>query len=176
MRLLDRDIKKIPPVLCTVDPAYEDYMRRYDYRISKKKSRPFVGLAVRINDRLYVIPLTTQTTDKRVQRGKRKRSPLITTFIKSNGEEIANLLHNNMFPVPDHLIQRIDIDPLSDTFLANEERYIRKHWTEINYKSIDLYTSRYDILSKNYRFLQKTCCDFKVLDAAYDNWISLSHV
>lgn len=55
------------------------------------------------------------------------------------GEEIANLLHNNMFPVPKDQIKKIQIDPLVDTYLANEERQIRKNWMEINTKSIAVY-------------------------------------
>lgn len=81
---------------------------------------------MRINGRMYVVPLTSQTTKERVARGKKKRSTTITTFIKVDGEEIANLLHNNMFPVPDEQIKRIQIDPEVDTYLANEERQIRK--------------------------------------------------
>lgn len=34
-------------------------------------NRKFVGLAVRMNGRLYVVPLTSQTTKERVARGKK---------------------------------------------------------------------------------------------------------
>lgn len=33
-----------------------------------------------------------------------------------------------MIPVPKELTQKIDIDPIKDTYLSNEYRYIRKHW------------------------------------------------
>ena len=39
---------------------------------SVKYKRKFVGLAVRINGRIYVVPLTSQTTKERVARGKKK--------------------------------------------------------------------------------------------------------
>ena len=51
---------------------------------------------------------------------------LTTTFVKASGVEISDLLHNNMIPVPKKLAQRIEIDPIKDTYLTNEYRYIRK--------------------------------------------------
>lgn len=87
-----------------------------------------------MNGRLYVVPLTSQTTKERVARGKKKRSAALTTFIKVGGEEIANRLHNNMFPVPKDQIKKIQIDPLVDTYLANEERQIKKELDGNQYK------------------------------------------
>ena len=170
MKLLEDDLKCTKPILCEIERDYMKYMHEADWRVSVKYKRKFVGLAVRINGRIYVVPLTSQTTKERVARGKKKRSAAITTFIKIKGEEIANLLHNNMFPVPKNQLKKIKIDPLVDTYLANEERQIRKHWTEINSKSIAVYRERYDNDSRNYHFLNKTCCDFKKLEEECDRW------
>ncbi len=73
-----------------------------------------------------------------------------------------------MFPVPDDQIKPIQIDPKVDTYLANEERQIRKKWVEINTKSIAVYRERYDKESRNYYFFNKTCCDFKKLEVECD--------
>lgn len=170
MKLLEEDLKCTKPILCEIDKDYMKYMHEADWRVSVKNKRKFIGLAVRINGRFYVIPLTSQTTKERTALGKKKRSASITTFIKVGGEEIANLLHNNMFPVPKKLIKKIEIDPMVDTYLANEERQIRKHWVEINTKSITVYRERYDKNSRNYHFFMKTCCDFKKLEAECDKW------
>lgn len=171
MKLLEEDLKCTKPILCEIQRDYIKYMHDADWRVSVKyNNRKFVGLAVRINERLYVVPLTSQTTKERVARGKKKRSASITTFIKVGGEEIANLLHNNMFPVPKNQIKKIQIDPLVDTYLANEERQIRKNWIEINTKSIAVYRERYDKNSRNYHFFNKTCCDFKKLETECDRW------
>ena len=75
-----------------------------------------------------------------------------------------------LFPVPKNQIKKIQIDPLVDTYLSNEERQIRKNWVEINIKSIGVYRERYDKNSRNYRFLNKTCCDFKKLETECDRW------
>lgn len=170
MKLLEADLKCTKPILCEIERDYMKYMHEADWRVSVKYKRKFVGLAVRINGRFYVIPLTSQTTKERVARGKKKRSASITTFIKVGGEEIANLLHNNMFPVPRNQIKKITIDPMVDTYLANEERQIRKHWVEINTKSIAVYKDRYDTNSRNYHFFNRTCCDFKKLETECDKW------
>lgn len=171
MKLLEDDLKCTKPVLCEIQRDYIKYMHDADWRVSVKyNNRKFVGLAVRMNGRFYVVPLTSQTTKERVARGKKKRSAALTTFIKVGGEEIANLLHNNMFPVPKNQIKKIQIDPLVDTYLANEERQIRKNWVEINKKSIAVYRERYDKNSRNYQFFNKTCCDFKKLEIECDRW------
>lgn len=75
-----------------------------------------------------------------------------------------------MFPVPKNQLKKIKINPMVDTYLANEERQIRKHWIEINSKSISVYRDRYNSGSRNYHFLTKTCCDFKKLEVECDRW------
>lgn len=79
--------------------------------------------------------MTSQTTEERAKAGKKKRSALITTFIEDGDGEIANLLYNNMFPIQDNIIKTVKIDPLVDTYCANEIRYIRKKWKDIEEKA-----------------------------------------
>lgn len=173
MKLLEEDIRETSPVICRVSPEYAKYMHGIDWRVSEKwQTRTYVGLAVLINNHTYIVPLTSQTTQKRLARGKNRRSPQITSFIFSKGEEIANLLHNNMFPVPNDEITVIDIDPLADTYLSNEVRYMRKHWVEINSKAIDVFRKRCDSSTPNYTFFEKTCCDFRALEKACEEWIN----
>ena len=170
MQLNEKEIKERAPFLCTVHSDYLDYMHNTDCHVSLKYGRPYLGLAIRLNDHFYVVPLTSRTTYTREGRGKNKRSPLTTTFIKRGEKEIANLLHNNMFPVPENEIERVFIDPQKDIRLANEQRQIRKQWVEINMKSANVYRDRYDTQSRNYHFLVKICCDFKKLEDACLQW------
>ena len=86
--------------------------------------------------------------------------------------EISDLLHNNMIPVPKGLAKRIQIDPVKDTYLMNEYRYIRKHWIEITNKSLMVYLERYNEKSLNYKFLQSICCDFKMLEEKCEQWLA----
>ena len=153
MGILDSDIKQTSPKIVMVDSAYLSYLHGFDSRERIKKDRPYVGLAVRINDKVYVIPLTSQTTQERKKKGLKKRNSLTTTFVKAAGVEISDLLHNNMIPVPKQLAQRIEIDPIKDTYLTNEYRYIRKHWVDITNKSLMIYLERYNEKSRNNKFL-----------------------
>ncbi len=156
------------PTLFFVDKEYLKYMHKIDYRVSVKyNNRVFVGIITVIGSQKYVIPLTSQTTEARKREGKRKRSSLITTFVtESNGTEIANILYNNMIPVYDEVITPVTVNPEVDTYISNEIRFIRKTWEVIQNKALYVYDERYLTSSKNYSFLVNTCCDFKKLEAA----------
>lgn len=151
--------------LCVVDSAYLKYMHKVDYRVSVKfNNRPFVGVIVMLNGVEYVIPLTSQTTAEREKYGKKKRSSLITTFVRdTKGEEIADLLHNNMIPVKDGVYSFINIDATKDTYEANEVRFIRKHKDQIVSKAQRVHDDR---ILKHNSFLYRTCCDFIKLEEA----------
>ena len=143
-------------------------MHGVDKRITVKSNRPFVGIVTVINGLEYVLPLTSQTTQSRKENGKNKRAAIITTFVKdSAGKEIANILHNNMFPVKIGTYELMSIDPEINTYESNEIRYIRKHEAEIIKKSLKVYQGR--IIKRN-PFLIKTCCDFQKLEDNYVNF------
>lgn len=152
------------PRLCRVDREYIKYMHKCDSKVSVKANRPFVALVLEINDQTYVLPLTSTTNAARISDGKNARSPLVTTKVMDGDEEIADILYNNMFPASDKYITDIVIDPIVDTYLANEERFIRKNLATISQKAHIVYTKRYDSKNRDYKFLRKICCDFKKLE------------
>ncbi len=155
--------------LYVVDPEYLKFLHKLDYRVTIKfKNRPYVGVITMINDIKYVLPLTSRTTKLRQQSGKKKRPAKTTTFVRdSSGEEIANILHNNMIPVTDNVIKKIDIDPLEDTFESNEIRFIRKHSDRIIAKTNKVYNKR---IEKKDPYLKKICCNFKKLEKNYSSF------
>lgn len=152
--------------LYKIDADYLKYLHNIDYRISVKyNNRPFVGIVTMLNGIKYVLPLTSQTTQERRKEGKNKRSAIITTFVKSSNDiEIANILHNNMFPVKDGVYIALDINPEVDTYESNEIRFIRKNSENIIKKAEKVYTDR---TTKYNEFLYKSCCDFKKLEEYY---------
>lgn len=155
------------PILCTVDKEYLKYLKKIDYRVNVKQNRPFAGIITMVDEQKYIIPLTSQTTEKRREEGKNKRSALITTFVtESSSTEIANLLYNNMIPIIDGVYHKIEIDSKVDTYLSNEIRFIRKEWDTIKEKANTVYTERYKQQSANYHFLNRACCDYKKLEQA----------
>ena len=155
--------------LYKIDPEYIKFLHKADSRVSVKyNNRPFVGVITMINDITYVLPLSSQTTAERKMAGKNKRASVLTTFVKdSSGKEIANILHNNMFPVKDGVYSLIDIDPAKNTYESNEVRYIRKNKDKIIAKAQKLHDSR---INQPTNFLLKTCCDFKKLENVYQDY------
>ena len=155
--------------LCEVDAKYLKFLHSVDNRVSVKfNNRPYVGVITIINNINYVIPLTSQTTQKREEEGRSKRSARITTFVRdSSGQEIANILHNNMIPVMEKNYKLINIDATSNTYEANEVRFIRKNKERIIAKAIKVHNDR---ILKHDAFLKKTCCDFEKLEQFYQNY------
>lgn len=68
MKVFDADISKTSPKIVMVDKNYLSYLHGFDSRVSLKKDRPYVGLSVQINGKIFVIPLTSQTTQERKKR------------------------------------------------------------------------------------------------------------
>ena len=155
--------------LYKIDPAYLKYMHGIDNRVSVKyNNRPFVGIITMLNGIPYVLPLTSQTTQERQKSGKGKRAAIVTTFVKNGaGEEIANILHNNMLPVKEGCYFPLEIDASKDTYESNEIRYIRKNAEKIIRKAERVYYYR---TVKPNPFLMKFCCDFKKLEENYSNF------
>ena len=89
---------------------------------------------------------------------------------ETSGKEISNLLYNNMIPVNEQIITALEIDSETDTYESNEIRYLRKNWETIKKKAEKIFNQRYDIESHNFNFLKKTCCDFKKLEKALDQF------
>ena len=149
--------------LCSVEPSYLKFLHKLDKKVSVKyNNRAYVGLITMINKIEYVLPLTSQTTDKRAILGKNKRSARITTFVRdSSGNEIANILHNNMIPVLPSFYTVLNINASEDTYEANEIRFIRKNKDKIIYKAQKVHDDR---INKPDSFLLGQCCDFSLLE------------
>ena len=65
MKLLNSDINQTHPTMVQIDANYLAYLHTVESKVSLKKDRPFVGLAVCINGKMFVIPLTSQTTQEK---------------------------------------------------------------------------------------------------------------
>ena len=156
--------------LYQVNPNYLRFLHNLEQKVSVKyNNRPFVGIVTMINGINYLIPLTSQTTSEREKEGKKKRSAVVTTFVRdSSGEEIANLLHNNMIPVKDDVCSKLEINTASDTYQLNEIRFIRKNRNKIISKAQKVHNQR--IQGKD-QFLRWVCCDYKLLEEHYQEFV-----
>ncbi len=151
--------------LCRINSDYVKYLHEVDSRVRLKyTNRPYVGVVMMINGVKYALPLTSQTTEKRKKVNKKKRAARFTTFIRdSKGNEIADILHNNMIPVKEEYCEVLDIDPHTDTYELNEIRFIRKNQEQIINKAKKVYNDR---LSETDSFAVSICCDFSALERA----------
>lgn len=54
------------PTLYYVDKMYLKFLHKEDHRVSVKfNNRPFAGIVTTIGEKMYMIPLTSQTTEER---------------------------------------------------------------------------------------------------------------
>ena len=153
--------------LYEVDADYLKYLHdNVDKRVSVKyNNRPFVGAIVTVSGITYLLPLTSKTTAERAKEGKKKRSARVTTFVRdTSGEEIANILHNNMIPVVEGCYTKKEIDANLDTYESNEIRFIRKNKDKIINKAQKVHDAR--VTGKD-SFLRRICCDFEKLESEY---------
>lgn len=82
MKILDSDISKTSPKIVIVEKTYLSYLHKFDNRVSLKNDRPYVGLSVQINNKIFVIPLTSQTTQERKKKGLKKTKLSYNNFYK----------------------------------------------------------------------------------------------
>ena len=168
-------LNKYPSLYYVSNEYLKDLHDNIDYRVSiKYTTRPFIGILTIIENQKYLIPLTSEITQKRIMEGKKKRNSFFTIFIKDeNGNEIANALLNNMIPVNDDVIEAVPIcDIESSTYISKEIRYIRKHWNNIQIKAKKVYYGRYNKKSKQYSFLKKMCCNYKKMELFCESYSS----
>jgi len=149
--------------LYKINQDYIRFLHRADYKVSHKFStRPFVGFITMDNGVKYFLPLTSKTTQMRLDEGKTRRAWDFTTFVRdSSGKEISNILHNNMIPAIEGTYAMMDISAETDILESNEIRYLRKNKEKIIRKAKKIYKARTE--GEN-PFYNKMCCDYKLLE------------
>lgn len=121
----------------TVDTNYLNKLREIDNRVplnkefvgDKKKSRPYIGVMLKVDGIEYLVPLTSQT--------KRKASYVNYPIRDKESKKIAFLMINNMLPVPEkyrtelNMEGKLATDPQYYDLLLNEINYLRPKKTTI---------------------------------------------
>lgn len=154
---------------CKVSKNYINYLHNVDGRVPIKKDRPYIMLAIKINNHNYVVPLTSQTDTIRQTTGRSRRNSLTTVSIKEeNGNIIADILINNMYAAP--LSEITFINKITDPYMIKESRFVRKNQDVITKKAQNVYNLRYKTEDTRYRLLNKICCDFMLLEKYCDLW------
>lgn len=160
----------------TVDPAYCDRLRKYDFRVpytfDGKERRPFVGIVFQISSFNYYAPLSSP-------KPKHQRMKNQVDFLKIAGGVYGAINFNNMIPILPDKCQKIDIanmpincedDEKYKNLLINQISWCNSNIDNILNKAFKLY----ELITTNRapEQLAKRCCNFILLENIcynYDN-------
>ena len=154
-------------VLVRLDYNYCDYLRQFDnkvpYNKDKKELRPFIGVLFEINNCKYFAPLSSP-------KPKHKTMKTTLDFLKIDNGNLGAINFNNMLPVNDKNIIKLDLDKIC--FTKQEQKYtkmlkeqlfwLNRNNDKIFNRSKKLYDKYINgTLNQN---ISKRCCNFKLLE------------
>ncbi len=144
-----------------VDDKYIEYLSIYDAKImnakikERKFKRKYIGILFEINNVLYIAPLSSY-------KEKHKKMKERIDFIKIGDKSVINL--NNMFPVNEENINRVDIEKEKDEnykqLLRNEYNLCVPKFSKIIKNANALYKQ----VVKYNMPIKERCCNFKLLE------------
>lgn len=145
-----------------VKDEYIEYLSKHDANImnakikERKFKRKYIGILFEINNVLYIAPLSSY-------KEKHNKMKERIDFIKIGNKSVINL--NNMFPVNQKNIERVEIEKEKDEnyrqLLRNEYNLCVPKFKRIIKNANDLYKQvvKYDMPIK------QRCCNFKLLES-----------
>lgn len=154
-----------------VSTKYTDFLSKYDEKVPHEHDntgkRKYVGVVLTIYDNKYFAPMSSPKP-----KHKTLPSKMIDLYkIKNGTYGVINL--NNMIPVPDSCVKKVDINNLSDEkykkLLKNQSREIKENATTICKKANKLY----NLITGNVETkIRERCCDFKKLERKMKKYIT----
>lgn len=147
--------------ICSIRSDYLDYLRNYDDKVSQDKEgkRKFVGVLLEINDQKYYAPLSSPKAKHMTINDK------AIDIFKIDGGRLGVINLNNMIPVPEMAIIRLDIENEPDekykNLLRNQAKVIHSNDDTIKKKAKRLYSI---VNSGSHPNLNSRCCNYKLLE------------
>ena len=151
--------------LYEIDDGYIEYLRKFDNKVLSTKvgdrnyTRKYVGILLHNKEFQYFIPLSSYKS------GTYDSMHESISFKKIRNMAVLRI--NNMIPVIDSVIRRIDFNQVSDSkykiLLQNEYRVLKPREREIRRDARIVYHYRLNEINKDKK-LYKICCDFKLLE------------
>ena len=167
--------------LYTLDVNYVAELAKADNKVmsispqQQKEKRPFVGVVVVYKDKKYCIPLTSP----KPKHAKMKNGLDFMKLSDTNGKPLGAMNLNNMIPVDDRLIKKINLIPISTNspqdvmyknMLNDQLDWCNNNRKSIIRKAINLYQMITEKPKVNPKLTQR-CCDFKKLEAALEQYL-----
>ena len=166
-----------------IEEKYLDFLRSVEEKIMLGKSsynnnRKFaVGVVLNIGGINYYAPLSSVKQHQLNENGdnlnKQYKQRCFPIIIKRNKQDkIVSLLRLDfMFPVPENLLKELNFNEIQDekyrTFIRLEYQYIKRKKQEILEKALELYEKAIN----SQHFLHNKCCDFKLLEEKYQDYL-----
>ena len=170
-----------------INEEYLDFLRKVEDKImlsknNYKSNKKFaVGIVLKIDEINYYAPLSSiksyQLTADELSLNKQYKQRCFPVIVRKNKKDtiVSSIRLDFMFPVPENLLQELNFDEIEDekyrTFIRLEYQYITGKEEEILKKAEDLYEKA--IIPTH--FLHKKCCNFKMLEVKYQEWIALKN-
>ena len=154
-------------MLVKLDTAYCNYLRSFDkkvpYNFNEKELRPFIGVLFRIDNLMYFAPLSSPKPKHLKLKSK-------LDFLKIDNGKLGAINFNNMLPVTEKNIIKLDLD--KDCLTKSEEKYTKLlkeqlFWLNRNKKKIyKLSTDLYNKYISNTlpSRIKDRCCNFPLLE------------
>ncbi|MDO4492154.1 MAG: type III toxin-antitoxin system ToxN/AbiQ family toxin [Lachnospiraceae bacterium] len=156
-----------------IKDSYIEYLRSYDAAVAlnKKETRPYVGVVLEIDGIHYYAPFTSpKQKHKKMKNGK--------DFRKINNGEYGAINFNNMIPVLDSQVILIDIENIPDLkyrrLLQNQYKSIKADIEGIQRTAEKLHKlvmAEDDELSTYDRIVKSRCCNLRLLEKVYANYV-----
>lgn len=165
-----------------VNEEYLDFLRKSEKKImngsSKYEGDKFVlGVVLKINSINYYAPISSIKTyqlkdDITLTKECRKTCfPIIADDHKTD-KILSTIRLDFMFPVPVAELKELNINNLENkikSLVQKEYQYVTSYEDEIYQKAEDVYSKA--IVPTH--FLHNKCCNFKLLETKYQEWIVL---
>ncbi len=150
-----------------LDTKYCNYLRKFETRVpynyGKKELRPFIGVLFKVNNLLYFAPLSSPKLKHLKMKSK-------IDFLKLDNGKLGAINFNNMLPVTENNIIKVDLDKKCLTkseenylkLLKEQLRWLNRHSKQLYDMSKNLYNK---YLEGKLTFnISNRCCNFPLLE------------
>ena len=154
-------------LLVTIKEEYCNYLRKFDkkvpYNYGNKSNRPFIGVLFEVNLCKYFAPLSSPKEKHLKMKNK-------LDFLKLDNGKLGAVNFNNMIPVNDNNITKINLDKIVSNkndikyqkLLKEQIYWLNRNKEKLYKRSTNLYNKYLNNnLDKN---IYKRCCNFKLLE------------
>lgn len=148
------------------------FLKKYDDKVAdnKNENRPYIGIVLEIENIKYYAPFTSP-------KAKHLKMKNAKDFRKINNGKYGAINFNNMIPVPESALIRLDFNSEPDEkyrrLLQNQYKWINKDSDVIKRTAFnlrELLIKEPSLLTEYDISVKKRCCDLKLLESVYTEY------